>query len=152
MAHEASRYVFHSVWQIAAECARVYETLQDVAGYPAWWPEVREAHQFDPAHGELRCRSVLPYDLVFRLERQVQDPSAGVLRARLSGDLVGTSEWRVRPDADGGTLAEFEEDVTVGKAGVRAAGRFARPVFVYNHDRMMRSGELGLRRYLDSGA
>jgi hypothetical protein len=45
----------------------------------------------------------------------------------------------------------FDEDVEVGKAAVRAAGRLARPALRFNHDRMMRSGERGLRRLLAEG-
>jgi hypothetical protein len=91
---------------------------------------------------------MLPYDLVLLARRVVEDPVTRVLRATLEGDLVGTSEWTISSDG-AGTLAVFDEDVRVGKAAVRAAGRLARPVLRFNHDRMMRSGERGLRRYLD---
>jgi len=37
----------------------------DVASYPIWWPQVPSARQLDDTSGELRCRSMLPYDLVF---------------------------------------------------------------------------------------
>jgi uncharacterized protein YndB with AHSA1/START domain len=143
----ANRYAFRTQWRIAASPDRVYAALADVSTYPQWWPEVRETEQLTETSGRVRCRSLLPYDLVMVLTREVEDPVERVLRAHLDGDLIGTSEWRVRADGDG-SLATFDEDVAVGKAAVRMAGRLARPILTYNHDRMMRSGERGLRRRL----
>jgi hypothetical protein len=108
---------------------------------------VRETVQLSQTSGQLRCRSLLPYDLVMVLAREIEDPVARVLRARLDGDLRGSSQWTVSADGDG-TLAVFDEDVVVAKSAVRLAGRLARPVLTFNHDRMMRSGERGLRRHL----
>lgn len=144
---DANRYVFRSVWRIDADPDRVYATLADVPAYPQWWPEVRETVQLSDTAGRVRCRSLLPYDLTMVLTREVEDAVGRVLRARLEGDLNGVSTWTVTSDGTG-SLAVFDEDVTVGKAAVRAAGRLARPVLKYNHDRMMRSGERGLRARL----
>lgn len=140
--------MFRTQWRIAAPPARVYEVLQDVPNYPKWWHEVREAVELGPTSGRVRCRSLLPYDLIMVLTREVEDPVAGVLRARLDGDLNGVSTWTVTADGSG-SLAVFDEDVSVGKAAVRLAGRFARPALKFNHERMMRSGERGLRRMLE---
>lgn len=144
---DCAHYVFRSVWRLAATPDRVFEALRDVPGYPAWWPEVRETVELSETSGRLRCRSLLPYDLTMVLTREVEDPVGRVLRARLDGDLIGSSTWTIAPDG-AGTAAVFDEDVRVGKAAVRAAGRLARPVLSFNHDRMMRSGERGLRAYL----
>jgi hypothetical protein len=148
---DPNRYLFQSRWRIEADPDRVYAALADVARYPRWWPEVRSARDFGDRSGELRCRSMLPYDLVFVIRRDVEDPAARVLRGQLTGDLVGASQWTIT-EAAGVTLAVFDEDVSVGKAAVRAAGLLVRPALRFNHDRMMRSGERGLRAYLATGA
>jgi hypothetical protein len=140
----SQRYVFHTSWRLDADPDDVYAALRDVAGYPGWWPQVRSVRQLDETTGELRCRSLLPYDLVFVVAREVEDPGARVLAGRLRGDLDGTSRWTI--GADG--TATFDEDVTVRKALVRAAGVIARPALRFNHDLMMRDGERGLRRHL----
>lgn len=145
-----NHYRFRSVWRLDAAADAVYAALLDVAAYPAWWPEVRSARETGAQSGELVCRSMLPYDLVFHLEREIEDPVERVLRARLTGDLIGVSQWTIGGDGDG-TEAVFDEDVEVGKAAVRAAGLLVRPALRFNHDRMMRSGERGLRRHLDDG-
>jgi hypothetical protein len=142
-----ARYVFRTEWRIDASADDVYAVLRDVAGYPQWWPQVRDVRQFDDSSGELRCRSVLPYDLVFVVRREIEDPVGRVLQARQSGDLDGTSRWTVRADRTG-TVAAFDEDVVVRKTLVRRVGVLARPALRFNHDRMMRNGERGLRRHL----
>jgi hypothetical protein len=143
----ADHYVFRTVWHVMATPDRVYAALQDVPNYPRWWREVRETVELSDTSGRVRCRSLLPYDLTMVLTREVEDPVARVLRARLSGDLNGVSTWTIEADGSG-TTAIFDEEVRVGKAAVRAAGRFARPALKFNHDRMMRSGERGLRTWL----
>ena len=129
----------------------VYETLANVEGYPDWWPQVRATRRIDDVSGELTCRSMLPYDLKFVMHRELEDPAARVLKARMSGDLIGTSQWTVTEDGTG-SLAVFDEEVDVGIRLLRSAGRLFRPVLRLNHDRMMRSGEKGLRRHLCGGA
>ena len=72
-----------------------------------------------------------------------------MLRASLTGDLAGTSQWTVGADDAGtGSVAVFDEEVDVHKGLVRAAGRLVRPALRFNHDLMMRAGEKGLRRHL----
>ena len=139
------RYKFRSEWRVEAAADLVYDVLADVEKYPTWWPQVRAARWLDPRSGELTCRSLLPYDLTFVIEREIEDPVDRILRAALRGDLTGESQWTVTADASG-TLAVFDEDVTVSKHMIRAAGRVARPVLRFNHALMMRSGHAGLRR------
>jgi uncharacterized protein YndB with AHSA1/START domain len=145
-----SSYVFRSHWRLPARPDRVFEVLADVETYPTWWPQVRGARRLDDGSGELTCRSLLPYDLVFVMHRELEDSERFVLRARMEGDLNGTSQWTVTPDGDS-TVAVFDEDVSVGSGKLRAAGRVLRPALRFNHDLMMRSGERGLRHYLRSG-
>ena len=122
----------------------VYAALADVETYPDWWPQVRRTRRIDDVSGEVVCRSLLPYDVTFVMRREVQDPARRVLRATLTGDLTGTSQWTISADG-AGALAVFDEDVAVGTAMLRVAGRLLRPALRFNHDLMMRSGEKGLR-------
>lgn len=142
-------YVFRCEWRLPAPPAQVYAILADVENYPRWWPQVHAARRIDATSGELRCRSVLPYDVVFVMRRELEDPAAGVLRASLTGDLVGTGQWTVTT-AGAGSLAVFDEDVAVGHGLLHAAGRLLRPLLRFNLDHMMRSGEQGLRAHLQA--
>jgi uncharacterized protein YndB with AHSA1/START domain len=142
-----SGYTFRSEWHVAADPDAVYQALADVAAYPSWWPQVVAARWLDATSGEIRCRSLLPYELVFVAHRVIEDPVERVLRATIDGDLAGTSQWTVRPDGSG-AVAVFDEEVEVHKQAVRRAGFLVRPALRFNHDLMMRSGEKGLRRHL----
>jgi uncharacterized protein YndB with AHSA1/START domain len=145
------RYTFRSQWLLPAPAQRVYDVLADVETYPSWWPQVRKATRIDDESGELTCRSLLPYDLVFRMHQDLRDPERLVLRATMTGDLNGTSQWTITADGDNATRAVFDEDVSVGSGLVSAAGRLFRPALKFNHDLMMRSGEKGLRKHLTPG-
>jgi hypothetical protein len=144
-------FVFRSQWRLPAAPRHVYDVLADVETYPVWWPQVRRARRFGESSGELTCRSMLPYDLVFVMHQDLVDPQSLVLRAKMEGDLNGTSQWTVTADGEG-SLAVFDEDVSVGHGLVSVAGRLFRPALKFNHDLMMRAGEKGLRAYLTSGA
>jgi carbon monoxide dehydrogenase subunit G len=143
-----SEYKFRSEWHVAAEPDAVYQALSDVAAYPTWWPQVVGAQWLDDTSGEIRCRSMLPYELVFVAHRVIEDPVKRVLRANLDGDLTGTSQWTISANGSG-TVAVFDEDVDVRNRLARLAGRLVRPALKYNHDRMMQSGEKGLQRLLE---
>lgn len=145
------RYAFRSEWHIAAAPDDVYAALADVAAYPQWWHQVRSARWIDEHSGELTCRSMLPYDLKFVIAREIEDPVQRVLRGRLTGDIVGESQWTVTANG-AGSVAVFDESVGIGRGRLHAAGLLTRPALMFNHGLMMRSGESGLRRLLERSA
>jgi hypothetical protein len=140
-------YRFTSIWLVPGEPEEAYAALEALEDYPAWWPEVRETRKLDDRHFEVRCRSLLPYDLVFTSEQAVRDPETMVLEANLRGDLDGFSRWTIQGSPDGCRVL-FEEEVTTTKRSLRALAPVARPAFKANHYLMMRHGERGLRTYL----
>lgn len=146
-----NRYRFHSVWHVDARPADVYEVLSDIANYPVWWPEVREATKIDDETGEIRCRSFLPFDLVVQVRHSIRNQQAGLLRATLSGDLEGYASWEMT-GRDGGTDLVFDQEVVVNKALLRRLVLIARPFFHGNHDLMMRGGLKGLKQVLEARA
>lgn len=140
-------YRFRSVWLVDSPPGETFDVLADLASYPLWWPEVRAARQVADQAAELRCRSLLPYDLVFETWHHTNDPDAGVLRADLVGDLEGTASWRVGSDGVGTRLV-YEQEVEVRKALLRRLALISRPLLKANHELMMRHGQRGLRAYL----
>jgi hypothetical protein len=141
------RYVFQSTWRFDAAAGDVTASLEAIGEYPAWWPEVRAATRIDEDTYELRCRSTLPYDLVFETRRAVHDPLGGILEANMIGDLEGFSRWTISAVGTG-TVAVFDEDVVTTKPLLQKLEPVARPAFRANHWLMMRHGEAGLRVYL----
>ena len=75
--------------------------LDDLESYPAWWPEIRDVRPLGGRRFEVVARSFLPYELRFVSESAVPQPSAGIIDARLSGDMEGTVRWTVEEVDDG---------------------------------------------------
>ncbi|MFJ9839433.1 SRPBCC family protein [Kitasatospora sp. NPDC101155] len=156
---DPNHYRFQGVWRLAAPASAVYAALEDVQGYPLWWPEIREVRQAGQDAGEVVVRALLPYRLVIHLEATLRDPGTGVLEAAMRGDLNGWSRFTVTPDRpngpDGpgsaGCRVLFEEDTRPGKPLLRRLALPLHPLFRANHAVMMRRGRRGLAAYLASG-
>ena len=142
---------FRSVWRIPADPDAVRTALADVAGYPAWWPNVTEAERDASVDtraetGRIAVRGPLPATLRVRLTAM---PSAsGVLAARIGGDLLGWCSWHVAPDADGGTCVVFQQHVMVRRRSLRTLASIAPGRLRANHAAVMRAGEAGLTAHL----
>jgi hypothetical protein len=140
-------YRFHSVWSVDCSPADAFDVLADLGSYPLWWPEVKRAVQVADEIAQLHCRSLLPYELVFRAKHNAKDPENGLLRADLEGDMEGVVSWRIDAHGDGSRLV-YEQVVTVRKPLLRSLALIGRPVLKANHGLMMRNGQRGLRTYL----
>jgi Polyketide cyclase / dehydrase and lipid transport len=144
---DRNRYRFVNVWRLEFRPEEVYRVLEDIGGYPRWWPEVRRVDRIDDSTVRIVARSVLPYSLRFRATDSRRDERADVLEVVMRGDLEGFSRWTVEPDRTA-TLATFEEDVIVRRQSLRRLALVARPFFRWNHAMMMRHGQRGLGVYL----
>jgi hypothetical protein len=138
-------FSFRDAWHVAATPEQVREVLEDLEHYPLWWREVRAVAKVSDDDALVVCRSRLPYDLELLLHAVHREPHR--LETSIDGDLVGRVRWLIDAD-DGGTRLRLEQDVEVAGRLLGAAARLARPVLVWNHDHMLRSGLNGLRRHL----
>ncbi|MFB6847541.1 SRPBCC family protein [Streptomyces sp. NPDC056373] len=142
-----NHYRFRSLWTLPAPPATVYGVLERPEDYPRWWRQVREVTRLDGTTGVLRIRSLLPYDMTFTAREVRHDPAAGVLETDLSGDIEGWARWTVTP-LGAGSLARYDQVVSVHKPLLRRLAVPGRPLFRANHALMMRSGRRGLLRHL----
>ena len=140
-------YRFRSEWRLEAPRERAFETLKDLEGYVAWWPEVKEVKRIAEGRFEVVARATLPYELRFITSQSVVDENAGIIKAGLRGDLNGFTSWTLS-QREGATVAVFDEEVHTGKRLLNVFALVARPAFRYNHTLMMRHGQDGLRRLL----
>ena len=123
--------------------------LQDLRTYVRWWPEIKSVIPVNEDRAVVLIMGVLPYSLEILMDKEIDDPSTGVLRAGLSGDLEGFSSWTVKPEGSGCRLV-YEQQVEVTKRLLQLLAPAARPLFRLNHRLMMSRGETGLRNYLAS--
>jgi hypothetical protein len=142
-----SDYRFREHWHLPAGADAVYDVLVDLATYPQWWPQVLSVDGIDDDGARLVCRSMLPYSLRFDALRGREDRIAGVLEARLVGDLVGWSRWTVLPHPRG-TELQYEQHVTTPRRHLRWLSPVARPALLLNDAWMMRGGRRGLESRL----
>lgn len=137
----SASYSFAASWVTPAGVDDVAATVADLEHYPEWWPQVRAVAKLGPNTARVLCRSALPYTLDLVLDAVSRE--APVLEVTITGDLEGWVRWTLTP-ADGGTRTDFAQEVTVTGA-LALASRVARPVLAWNHHRMMRGCERGLR-------
>jgi len=141
------RYDFTCTWSMPAPPEVLYQTLERLDLYPQWWRQVKLAERIDDDTCRVVVQSRLPIALRITAHRSRADAGAGLLEARLSGDLVGYSRWELTAASGGGTTVAFSEEVEAARPLLRRLA-FARPLFEVNHRLMMNSGERGLRAHL----
>lgn len=141
-------YVFHATWTLGAPQTRVFAVLADLERYPDWWPAFKHARLADSDHCDLALRGLLPITLQFTLQRDIEDPTTGLLRATATGDIVGLVEWQLTTAGSHDTTARFTEDVTLEHPLAAKLDRAIRPLLEWNHRAAMNSGVAGLARHL----
>jgi uncharacterized protein YndB with AHSA1/START domain len=146
-------YRFLTTWLFDAPREPVWDVIYDAAHWPEWWRGVERAEVVEAGdergEGALwrsSWRSVLPYTLEFEFAIETVDrPTLLVGRAR--GELAGAGTWRVY-ESPLGTASTWEWQVSTTREWMNAAGPLARPVFAWNHHRIMRWGGEGAARRL----
>ena len=144
-------YHFVSIWQIQAPIELVWEEISHAERWPSWWKYVVGVDELEPGaadgvgkHLRLLFRTRLPYTLGFDVRvTRVQPPSE--LEAEATGELQGTGRWTLT-SADGGTLVRYNWDIRTTRRWMNLLAPVARPVFSWNHDKLMREGGQSLAR------
>ena len=142
-------YSFTSSFTLGAPRARVHAVLVDLELYGTWWPQVRAVGKLDDDHALVVCRSVLPYDLDLVLTAERRDLDC--LEVSLDGPISGWARFHLDEQGPGTTSLRFEQVVRAEAPSFRMASYVARPLLVWNHERMMRGAERGLRALLEQG-
>ena len=147
-------YRFSSTFTLEAPRERVHDVLVDLEHYGDWWPQVRGVAKIDDDHALVVCRSALPYDLELELtavSRWTSTCSRWPSTAR-SVAARRTTSTRCRQDPSvkgpGATRLRFEQEVRAEAPLFVVASYVVKPLLVWNHQRMMRGAERGLRARL----
>lgn len=146
-------YAFLTTWLVEAPREAVWDVLEDTLRWPEWWRGVvRVEQRRAPAvNGEgsrhlVEWRSRVPYSVSFEFEvERVERPA--LMEGLAYGDLSGSGRWRLLEDA-GVTAVLYEWNVETTQGWMNLVAPFARPIFEWNHDVVMRWGGEGLARRL----
>ena len=142
-----ARYRLTTTWVLGTGREQVFAVVRDFERWPEWWPGVEEV-RLDGNEMEQVWRSRLPYAVRFRAVVDAIEPPELIV-GRVEGALRGTGRCRLS-EVDAGTLVEFELAVETTEAWMNLVAPLARPVFVWNHDALMRRGGEGISRRLEA--
>ena len=142
-------YRFTSSFTLGAPRAQVHAVLVDLELYGAWWPQVRAVAKIDEDNALVVCRSALPYHLELRLTAERRDLEC--LEVSIEGPISGWARFHLDEQGPDTTGLRFEQAVRAEAPMFVAASYAARPLLVWNHHRMMRGAERGLRQVLEPG-
>ncbi len=148
-----NQFVLTTRWIIPAPIDAVWSALHDVAQWPSWWKYVKRVTELEPGDAAgigVRRQFVwatrLPYCVTFEMcTTRVKRPV--LIEGRASGDLNGSGRWELQT-VDNNTLVRYEWRVSADKLWMRLLAPLLHPVYVWNHDEVMRAGREGLLRYL----
>lgn len=148
-------YSFQSTWTIDAPPKEVWRVLTATPfSWPDWWPELNDVHDMklapNLAGSSFSCTWKAP--IGYRLKSDIIIGDIVYLESvtiHAHGDLLGTVICRIH-DEDGKTRLEIDWQVVTTKPWMNRLTFLLRPLFVWSHHAVMRSGEHGLRNYIKS--
>jgi len=146
---------FHLItdWTFDAPVEPVWQALMAPEEWPSWWRAVEKVERLadgdDNGVGALRritWRTALPYTLSFSMRVTRVEPMT-LIEGRAEGELAGLGRWTLRPEG-ARTHVRYDWMVEVTKPWMRALAPLLRPVFAWNHGKVMGWGYEGLKRKL----
>jgi hypothetical protein len=143
------RFRFSASYVLEAAREQVHGVLVDLENYCDWWLQVRGVGKLDDDRALVVCRSALPYDL--ELVLTAKSRAVDLLEVQIDGPIRGFARYRLAETGPGVTSLRFEQEVSAESWLMVVASYVARPLLVWNHHRMMRGSEQGLRALLERG-
>ncbi|HRO41994.1 MAG TPA: SRPBCC family protein [Flavipsychrobacter sp.] len=149
------QYSFITRWQIKAPVEIVWETMFESERWSEWWKSVISVTETVPGD-EMGIGSIRSYTLIspmrYRLTFQIlltERETFRLLKGKVTGQLDGVGSWHFS-ESDEVTTVECHWQVATT---VKWMNRFAfllAPLFVYNHNIVMKQGAKGLAKKLNA--
>lgn len=143
-----------TIWDLDAPLDPVWSTLRAVEQWPDWWRSVRQVEPLADGDSQgvgavhrLVWQTALPYRLTLDTMVTAVEPPERI-EVRAWGDVEGTGIWSLSRDSKGATVVRYVWRVGVGKPWMRRLLPILKPVFAWNHRKVMAIGGAGLRRHL----
>lgn len=149
-----AKYHFVTYWQFEAPLEQVWRIIKKMDAWPEWWPYVKEVELLQSGDeddlGSIRritWSTALPYSLTFDSELIALEKYRR-MEGRAFGELEGKGIWIFKQDGPT-TLVQYDWIVQTTKWWMNALSPIARPLFAWNHDKVMAGGYHGLTRRLE---
>lgn len=146
-----ARYHFLSNYRYAGDPDGVWATVVAVDAWPEWWSWIRQVEVVRAANGDdgtgpvyrSTVRAPAGYHLVFETEAIAFEPLRSI-DVLATGELQGRGRFGLESRGDGELEVWFAWLVETTKRWMSALAPVARPVFSWNHDRIMDAFGTGL--------
>lgn len=142
-------------WSIPAPVETVWSCLIDTEAWPLWWKFVDAVKETAPGDSSglnnirhYRWRTCLPYCLNLSFRVTEIHPKC-LIAVEVSGDLQGEGRCQINYQTDTArTQVVFYWHVRTCKPWMDRFSKLTRPVFAWNHARVMKLGEENLIKYI----
>jgi hypothetical protein len=141
---------FHLVtqWQFDAPIDVVWQVLSKTEDWPQWWKAVLAVEQLESgdengigAYRRMHWRTALPYRLAFNT-RTTKIEKHRLIEGQSEGELAGIGRWQLTVAGEH-TIVRYDWIVDVTKKWMRVLLPVLRPMFAWNHNRVMEWGRAG---------
>lgn len=146
-------YHFTTYWTFDAPIEKVWAAIKAVAEWPEWWPYVQQVELLqegtDGDIGSIRrmsWKTALPYSFSFDSELIALEKHR-LIEGRSIGDLEGKGIWTFSVE-NGVTRVRYDWIVKTKKQWMNILAPIARPLFEWNHSKVMAAGYAGLKKKL----
>jgi uncharacterized protein YndB with AHSA1/START domain len=149
----AQQFILITDWTFDAPLDRVWALIERTEDWPGWWPAVKSVtklHDGDEqgvgAVRHIEWRTALPYEIAFDVEARRIEPMR-LIEGRARGELDGVGLWTFEGN-ETRTDVRYDWRIDVTKPWMRTLAPLLRPVFAWNHNKVMNWGETGARKRL----
>lgn len=146
-------YHFTTHWRFDAPLERVWQEIKAMGRWPEWWRYVAKVELIKPGDANeigavrrITWKTALPYTLTFDSELVCEEKYRR-MEGRAFGELEGAGIWTFSTE-NGATLVRYDWMVKTTKPWMNLLAPVARPLFEWNHDRVMQAGFEGLSERL----
>lgn len=149
------KFSLTTTWLIPAPIEAVWSCLIDTETWPTWWKYVEAVEETTSGEAsglnnirKYHWRTCLPYYLILDLRVTCIQPKY-LVSVEVSGDLRGDGCCRLSfQPGKSQTQVVFYWNVQTCKPWMNWFPRLTRPIFIWNHERVMKQGEQDLIRHL----
>ncbi|HUR31376.1 MAG TPA: SRPBCC family protein [Saprospiraceae bacterium] len=149
-----SQYTFVTHWKFNTPIEKVWDEIRDMDSWPEWWKYVKKVELLKSGDANdissirrIFWSTALPYKLSFDLELLAIHQHKRI-EGKAFGDLAGLGIWTFETQGDI-TLVRYDWIVSTTKKWMNLIAPIARPLFSWNHDKVMQAGFEGLMKRLN---
>jgi len=151
-----SEYNFTTQWYFKHPVERVWEEIRLMDHWPEWWKYVRNVEKIKNGRQDeigsvrrIQWSTALPYKITFDSELVVMDYPKR-MEGKAFGDLTGTGIWTFEQNGSG-TYVRYNWKVSITKKWMNIFEPILKPIYKWNHDKVMQAGYEGLEKRLAIG-